>query len=68
MEWLHAALALLAALGTAWAWLTSLCSATAQFLPAPRDGDARWYAVLYALVNGIAWNRGHARNAADPRG
>jgi hypothetical protein len=41
----------------------AFCSAVAMFLPPVRDADPRWYAVVYAVVNGAALNRGYARNA-----
>jgi hypothetical protein len=45
-------------------WLAvavAFCAAVAAWLPAPRAPG--WYAVVYAVVNGIGCNFGRARNA-----
>lgn len=42
----------------------ALCSALAMFLP-PATGPG-WYKTLYTVVNMVACNAGHAKNANQP--
>jgi hypothetical protein len=43
----------------------ALCAALAPFLPAPKS-DAGVYAALHGVVNFVALNLGHAKNASAP--
>jgi hypothetical protein len=45
--------------------VVAICSALAPFLPAPKTG-AGAYAALYGVVNFVALNLGHAKNASAP--
>ncbi|MFT8471148.1 hypothetical protein [Acetobacter persici] len=47
-------------------FLVALCALLARFWPRPADGS-RWMK-LYALVNSVAQNKGHATNASDSDG
>lgn len=47
-------------------FLVALCALLARFWPRPADGS-RWMK-LYALVNSVAQNKGHAANADDASG
>lgn len=55
----------IAALSALWAYTVAVCSLLATKLPAPSATTGR-YAQFYALVNFIALNFGHARNAVVP--
>jgi hypothetical protein len=44
----------------------TICSAIATLLPPPLAGGSPIYATIYRLVNWMALNIGHARNASAP--
>ena len=49
------------------AWITAtiaIASVIASRLPAPALGATGWYPILYGMLNLVAVNVGHARNAA----
>ena len=46
--------------------IVGLCAAVAALLPAPKDTDGKWYRGLYKVLNLLAVNFGHARNATAP--
>ena len=46
--------------------IVGVCAAIAALLPAPKDGDGKWYQWLYKVMNLLAANVKHARNATAP--
>ena len=46
--------------------LIGVCAAVAVLLPAPKDTDGKVYRAVYAGLNFLAANFGHARNATAP--
>ena len=44
----------------------AVCALLAPLLPAPKEGATGFYPSLYSVVNFVAINFGHARNASSP--
>ena len=47
--------------------LIGVCAAVAALLPAPGEQSGKAYQWIYRIINLIAVNAGHARNATAPR-
>ena len=47
--------------------LIGVCAAIAALLPAPKDGDGKGYRALYQVLNLLAANVRHAKNATAPK-
>ena len=47
--------------------LIGVCAAVAALLPAPSEQSGKWYRWLYRIINLIAVNAGHAKNASAPK-
>jgi hypothetical protein len=45
----------------------ALAAIVAMVLPPPDQGSPRSYAIAYRVINSIALNFGHAKNATDPK-
>ena len=47
--------------------LIGVCAAVAALLPAPGEQSGKAYRWIYRIINLIAVNAGHARNATAPK-
>lgn len=45
--------------------IIGVCAALAAFVPAPKDGDSKAYRIFHSVLNTLAANVKHARNAPD---